>query len=393
MGRVSQRGQPVFVATTGGPENVAMLNPTTYKYDQLSRVIEIDTPDTFVTTTAYTVGTTPSAPGRTLLEKTVTDQKANIRTEWRDGRQRILFVDENNIIPPATTLERLTTQYQYDRLDQLMSVIDAKNHTTGAVYDTVGQMVTLTSPDAGRTEYLYGVNGLLGAKETANLRAASKLTKYTYDHGRLTVIDHPNDIDVVYTYGPSNATNGQRGRIASVTDESGVETRNYDELGNVSQMVRTPAPQVASGPKFPYTMGYAYDSFGRMLNMTYPDGEVVTYGYNVGGLPKTVTGKSERRTTNYVSNILYTELEQRAQITLGDGSVTTYTYEPLMRRLLNVNTTAGGITLQKNTYSLRRGGEREEPAERGGGPGDGGDWNDRARADDAERSGTTTCTS
>ena len=165
-------------------------------------------------------------------------------------------------------------------------MVDAKNNTTSTVYDTLGHMVTLMSPDAGRTEYLYGVNGLLGAKETANLRAAGKPTKYTYQNGRLTLMDHQNDIDVVYTYGAKGAAGGQAGRIASITDESGVETRTYDELGNVSQMIRTPAPQVASGPKFPYTMKYAYDSFGRMLNMTYPDGEVVTYGYNVGGLPR-----------------------------------------------------------------------------------------------------------
>jgi hypothetical protein len=43
---------------------------------------------------------------------------------------------------------------------------------------SLGQMVTLASPDAGRTEYLYGLNRLLGAKETANPRARNKLIKY-----------------------------------------------------------------------------------------------------------------------------------------------------------------------------------------------------------------------
>ena len=106
MGRVAQRGQPVFVATTTAEaENVAMLNQTTYTYDVLSRVLTVTTPDTSVTTTAYTIATTPSLAGRNLFEKTVTDQKGNLRTEWRDGRQRILFVDEHNVIPPATTPE------------------------------------------------------------------------------------------------------------------------------------------------------------------------------------------------------------------------------------------------------------------------------------------------
>jgi RHS repeat-associated protein len=351
MGHVLQQGQPAFVATTGTEaENVAMLNPTTFTYDQMSRVKTVERPDGAMTSTTYTVATSPSLPGRNLLEKTVTDPMMNTRIEWRDGRQRVLFVDEENIIPPATTSKTLTTQYQYDHMDQLLAVMDAKNNTTSAAYDTLGQMVTLASPDAGRTEYLYGVNGLLGAKETANLRASNKLIKYQYDHGRLTVIDHPDSLDVTYVYGAPTAANGQRGRIASITDESGVETRNYDELGNMSHMERTPAPQVASGPKFTYKMDYVYDSFGRVLNMTYPDGEVVTYHYNVGGLPKTVSGTIGTTTTNYVNGILYTELEQRAQMTLGDGSFTKYTYDPLMRRLQTLNTTAGGITLQQDAY-------------------------------------------
>src|SRR5206468_7109799 len=142
---------------------------------------------------------------------------------------------------------------------------------------------------------------------------------------RLLTIDHPDSPDVTYVYG-TTAAFGRKGRIQSITDESGLEERQYDELGNVSHTDRTPAPQVPSGPKFPYHMDYTYDSFGRMLQMKYPDDEVVKYEYNAGGLPKKVTGTRGATTTNYVTSVLYDEFEQRRRLALGDGSVTAYTY-------------------------------------------------------------------
>jgi YD repeat-containing protein len=62
-------------------------------------------------------------------------------------------------------------------------------------------MVTLTSPDAGQTEWRYDVAGKLGAKETAQLRAQKKLINYTYDVNRLTTIDYPDSVGVTYQYG------------------------------------------------------------------------------------------------------------------------------------------------------------------------------------------------
>jgi RHS repeat-associated protein len=151
-------------------------------------------------------------------------------------------------------------------------------------------------------------------------------------------------------YGASDAGDGQRGRIATVTDESGVELRKYDELGYISHMERTPSTQSQTAPHPTYMMDYTYDSFGRALTMGYPDGEVVTYGYNAGGLAQSVTGRKGAATTAYVTNVLYDEFGQRRQLNFGNGAQTKYTYEPLMRRLHSVDTDAGGISLQKNLY-------------------------------------------
>ena len=152
----------------------------------------------------------------------------------------------------------------------------------------MGHLVKLVSKDAGQTEWRFDTAGRLGAKETANLRANSQLIKYGYDFIRLKTITYPKTPTVTFTYGdgdhvgPANGNIG--GRISQITDESGVETRKYDELGNVSEMTKTPQTQLPSIPGVAYTMKYAYDAMGRALSMTYPDGEVVTYGYDAGGM-------------------------------------------------------------------------------------------------------------
>jgi hypothetical protein len=55
--------------------------------------------------------------------------------------------------------------------------------------------------------------------------------------------------------------------------------------------------------------------------MTYPDGEIVTTGYNARGLPVTLSGGGA-----YVGGTSYNALDQMKQMNLGNGAVTTYKY-------------------------------------------------------------------
>jgi len=54
--------------------------------------------------------------------------------------------------------------------------------------------------------------------------------------------------------------------------------------------------------------------------MTYPDGEILTYGYNTGGLLNSLTSNR----SSYISAIAYDLFEQRTSITYGNGVVTNY---------------------------------------------------------------------
>src|SRR5262249_39246012 len=150
---------------------------------------------------------------------------------------------------------------------------NAANLTT-ATYDSLGNMVFLMSPDSGQTEWRYDLSGRLGAKETANLRAAKQLVKYTYEFNRLKTIVYPPATAfqgatglVTSTYGTKDEAGAAKGniagRLAMVTDESGKETRQYDTLGNISHTEKTPMTQSPSIPGVTYKMDYLYEALGR----------------------------------------------------------------------------------------------------------------------------------
>jgi RHS repeat-associated protein len=359
-GRVIMEGFPTFEPSTATETQLngfAIGRPAKrYTYDVLSRVRSIQTPDDNGHDIPLFVDNRPvvttlidfnvkTLDGVTRLTKTTQDPQGKLRTQYLSPRGEVLAVSEVNRVGtafPNGTPTVLTTRYTYDPLSQLTQVQDANGNLTTASYDSRGLMVKLVSADAGQTEWRYDVGGKLGAKETANLRAQAKVITYGYDINRLKTITYPTSLPVTYSYGASSEAGPSHGnlagRIKQVTDESGVETLRYDSLGNVSHMEKTPATQAPSIPGVTYKMDYAYDSLGRALTMTYPDGELVTYAYDAGGLVTGVSGSRRGTTTNYVTSIRYNELEQRTDIVLGNGVSTEYFYFPDTKRLQTVTT-------------------------------------------------------
>ena len=344
----------------------------TYAYDVLNRVRAVSTPDDkgtgkdlsgnpLVTTLIdYNVKTLDNVQ---RLVKTTQDPQGKLRTQFVSPRGEVLAVNEVNRVGtafPNGAQTVLTTRYTYDGLSELLQVQDASGNVTTATYDSVGSMVKLVSPDAGQTEWRHFSNGLVAAKETANLRAKSQLVNYVYDVNRIKNINYPaispttpNPENVTYAYGAVGAGNGQAGRIATVTDESGTEVRLYDQLGNVSQRQKTMTPQSKSIPSVTYTTSSVYDTLGRVLNMTYPDNEILTYTYDAGGKPTQVSGTRNGTTTNYVGSIQYNELEQRTEFEWGNGVTAIYGYYPDTRRLQTVTTGSPSLAkaFQKMVYT------------------------------------------
>ena len=100
-----------------------------------------------------------------------------------------------------------------------------------------------------------------------------------------------------------------------------------------------------------YVTQWEYDSWNRLKNMTYPDGEIVTYSYNPGGLLNKVTGTKSGTTTVYVDDIRYDKFEQRTLLKYDNGTQTDYTYNPLNRLMNTLKVQKGSTVLMNNAYS------------------------------------------
>ena len=70
---------------------------------------------------------------------------------------------------------------------------------------------------------------------------------------------------------------------------------------------------------YAFKMSFEYDSWNRMQKITYPDGEVVTYGYDGGGNLLSMSGTKNNATTNYIRKIHYNEQGKRSLIVYGNG--------------------------------------------------------------------------
>ena len=128
--------------------------------------------------------------------------------------------------------------------------------------------------------------------------------------------------------------------VISLYDESGVMCYEYGNMGEVTKETRIYALPFLSQPLALSTL-FEYDSWGRILNITYPDNEVVNYIYDLGG-------KLERMYNNssytYLDNIIYDRFGAKTSQDYGNGIVTQYTYNDTTRRLTDI--------LTSNNFSL-----------------------------------------
>jgi RHS repeat-associated protein len=101
-----------------------------------------------------------------------------------------------------------------------------------------------------------------------------------------------------------------------------------------------------------YTTQYLFDSMGRMRQLTYPDGEQLSYTYDQGGLLEGAAGVKQGKEYIYLLDLAYDEFGQRVKMELGNNVVSRYGYDPLNRRLKSLVTLGSeGQVLQNLSYA------------------------------------------
>ncbi|WP_224282162.1 SpvB/TcaC N-terminal domain-containing protein [Streptomyces sp. LS1784] len=353
LGRTTEKYYPVTEpkgeANTTFNAAFDTVAPTKDSFDVLDRSVRTVRPDGTSTTNAYGFG--PDRAGVTRFENTVTDA---------NGKQRRIYTgvrDTTAAVKEFSGSTAVWTSYVYDPLNRITVITDDKDNVTRAEYDGLGRRTVLDNPDAGRTETHYDLAGNVTAKITANLRAAGQAVEYDYDYTRVKAVRYPKfpGNDVTYSYGAPGAADNVASRITEVRDAAGTITRGYGPLGELTRETRTIS--AVSGSPRTYTTAWRYDTFNRVLQLTYPDGEVLTYDYDSGGQVTRATGVKNGTDYTYLQRMDFDKFGQKTLQETGNGVRTSYTYDAEDRRLAALKSDAPtGSTFQDLGYTYDKAG-------------------------------------
>jgi YD repeat-containing protein len=332
LGRMARQFQPFF--TTGPASGLVTPQPTHatgFAYDLLDRVTKTTFPDGTARTQQFSIGRAPD--GALRFVTTDTDENGHQRLSYTDILGRTLgFVEHPTPDAPATT------RYAYAPTGELTQIVDAEGHTSSLAYDLRGLLTRLDNPDTGLIERRYDLMGNLVELIEPNHRAAGTAVRSVYERNRLVAIDYPSKPDVTFTYGTASDGFGRAGRVKLVEDETGSLETFYGALGETVRTLRTVRPR--SGARDPVTFDtrMQLDSFGRLLELVYPDGEVLTHTYDAGGALAAVTGSGAGWSRTYASGIQYDVFGNQTRIAFGNGTVSTRSFDPLRVRLATAQT-------------------------------------------------------
>ncbi|MBN2754658.1 MAG: hypothetical protein JXR81_07305, partial [Candidatus Goldbacteria bacterium] len=327
--------------------------PTTFVNDDFDRPVTITNPDQTTAGFAYGIETS-------RLKTSVVDANGNTKITYKDADGQILKIEEygTQIVNGQSSNKTLVTLYTYDDIGQIKSVTDDNGNVTNVEYDMMGRRTAIDNPDTGEVVTNYDAASNIISKITPNLASATQAITYTYNYNQLISVVYPvnTENNVVYEYGDAETDKGnlagnKAGRVKKITHGAGSREMSYDVLGNVSLTIDTVARPVTPAASDTYTVSYTWDNLGRMLNMTYPDNEVLNYGYDAGGLIKSAVTAGQSPVT-YVDSILYDRFGKRKYVESGNGFVSQYTYNDANQRLVLLETKNGSGTedVQSLTY-------------------------------------------
>ncbi|MFF0264376.1 SpvB/TcaC N-terminal domain-containing protein [Kribbella sp. NPDC004536] len=343
--------EPKGAANTSFNATIDSVQPTVTTFDVMDRAVRTTLSDGTSTTVAHGFGT--DRGGVTQFETVTTDPNGKTARTYSDVKSETTAVKQFN---PAggTSQAVIWTSFGYDPLGEKTSITDNAGHVTSTVYDALGRSTAVISPDSGETDTAYDLAGNAVTKHTANM-AVGQVVNYDYDYTRLKAVRYPvfTANNVTYTYGAPGAARNTAGRIVHIVDAAGTQDFEYGALGETTKDTR----MVTNHGSFPgsFTTSYTYDSFNRVLKLSYPDAEILTYHYNSGGQVDSATGTKTGHTYPYLTRLDYDKFGLPLLQATGNGTTTTWTRNPVTRRVDNLKSSLsaahGNYTFQNLNYA------------------------------------------
>lgn len=282
----------------------------THDYDDLSRRISTQTPDNSITFTYDAVGN--------VLEATDDDTAVTFTYDALDRLLDASTLDRG--AQPATTLTS-----SYDPVGNRIRLGDSLGGVVDFAYDAAGRLVGIDGTTGGETLFAYDAAGRLQTTSFPN----GIVTEYEYDsRGLLTELTH---LDATGTDLASlTYQHDALGRITQIAEGSRIRGFAYDEVGRLIAG-GTPAlletytyDAVGNRTSSHLSSLYLYDDANRLL-----EDDDFTYVYDADG---NLVGKTAKD-TGAVTSYAYDAQDQLVGIDRPDGTVVTYRYDALGRRV------------------------------------------------------------
>ena len=308
-------------------------------HDVLDRPTSVTTADGAVTQFSYGIS-------NGSLRTTVIDALGRQSETYTDATGKTLKTVMFRDVEACTPIE---TCYGYDAIGRLTTVINAAGDSTLITYDMLDRRTMVRHPASGTNRWTYDKLGNVLTEENETLRAQGEKIRYTWDVDRLMKVACPEDT-VTYHYGSSSdGLTNTIGRPNFRLDRSGGTEYGYDAMGNISYEKRSvvvPGKGIAT-----FETEWEYDSYGKLLNMTYPGDEKLVYRYNDTGDLKMVYRGKESSPRYYVSSIGYDCFGHRVRIAYANGTSTRFFYNAQTRRLSSVAFYKGSTMKASNSYT------------------------------------------
>ncbi|MEQ1507643.1 MAG: hypothetical protein ABMB14_35760, partial [Myxococcota bacterium] len=364
-----QQFEPFFSLTSGYEDDDAVVATgvtSILAYDPVGRNTEVTLPDGHVRRWTYTPWQV-SAYDEHDTDSTSPFYDTPATTDL-DGRGRVYRSTET----PDSVTEHVT-HLTLDVQGNVRQVTDARGNATQVqTFDLLGRPLFTGAADEG-------YDGVSGQGETRILvdvagqplrvwRSGNLSLRTAYDALRRPVgtwVDEGagerRSTRTVYGDALPEPPPFGKGRPVQVDDPAGRVTLGYDFRGRTVAQTRQVMADVTldadwdADPELDpdrFTVTTGHDALDRVTSEVSPDGSNTTRTYDEGGRLVTVAvAVRGDAATSFVDHIAYDARGQRLAITYGNGTATTYTYDPFRFWLTRLHTLRGSTALQDLRYT------------------------------------------
>jgi YD repeat-containing protein len=187
--------------------------------------------------------------------------RTDLNVQVKDPRNNLYGYSYDSVARLVQETDQAGAQVNVTRngQDDVTSYVDPRSITTAYVRNGFGEVIQEASPDAGTTVFTRDARGLV----TSETDGRGVVTNRTYDAaGRMLTETYPAATaeNVTYAYDATTSGNRGKGRLTSITDQSGSTAFVYDALGRVITNTR-----VIAGKSD--VTAYVYNLAGRVTTI------------------------------------------------------------------------------------------------------------------------------